>query len=61
MNTAQRQVTEQVREGNGQFGHWLDKVCRCGARKGEHLASRPFPMEDETRCAGFRVARKAAR
>lgn len=44
-----------TREANGQYNHGLDRVCKCGRRKGEHLAVRPYPMEDEDDCPRFRA------
>lgn len=59
MNTTKAEteaMTEQVRQTDGKFGHGLDKVCRCGATKGEHMAERPFDL-DETGCTGFKAAK----
>lgn len=54
--------TKQLRQSNGQFGHGLDKVCRCGRRKGQHDAVRPFPIGEDLGdglggCEGFKAAR----
>jgi hypothetical protein len=53
----QAAMREQIRQESGQFGHSFDKVCRCGATKGQHMAAAPFDL-DETNCRGFKLARK---
>ncbi len=55
MNNASKE--RRTREANGQYNHILDSVCKCGERKGEHLAVRPYPMWDESLCARFRAAK----
>lgn len=43
-------------ERDGRYTHSLDAVCKCGARKGQHLAKAPYALE-ETNCQGFRRAK----
>lgn len=38
---------------NGQYTGKNDHVCRCGARKGEHMAEAPFNL-DRTKCEKFK-------
>lgn len=50
--------TAPTRDANGQYNHGLDAMCKCGNRKGEHLAVRPYPMpDDEGDCPRFRLAK----
>jgi hypothetical protein len=47
----------------GQYAHNLDKVCVCGATKGQHSAHAPYELDDTSvspvECLGFKLARKA--
>ena len=46
-----------ARETNGQYAiNKMDRVCKCGARLGEHMAAKPRDC-DETGCAGFKAAK----
>ena len=52
------ETREQVRQDDGKFGHGLDRLCKCGNRKGQHDAERPFPMgEGPIKCDRFRAAK----
>jgi hypothetical protein len=48
----------RTRDANGQYNHSLARVCKCGRPKGDHLATRPYPMpDDEGDCERFRLAK----
>jgi hypothetical protein len=49
-------TTTERDEQNGQYTHALERVCRCGHRKGLHDAVKPWPYE-EADCEGFKPAR----
>lgn len=48
----------RTRDANGQYNHSLDRVCKCGRPKGDHLAAHPYPMpDDEGDCERFRLSK----
>lgn len=50
---------KKPRSKNGQFAHAkFDRVCKCGARLGEHMAERPRDLE-RTECPGFKPTKPA--
>lgn len=53
MKTTQTK-TKQRRNKEGQYTHTLEKVCVCGATKGQHMAVAPHDLDD-TDCLGFRL------
>ena len=51
-------VKTQGRDTDGKYNHALERMCRCGRSKGDHLAERPYPMDDDS-CERFRAAKGA--
>lgn len=61
-NKIEREINRD--RSNGQYSHGLDTVCRCGHRKGVHLAGGHECVNHETSdgiycdCEKFKKARK---
>jgi len=51
-------TTAERNRKNGRYEENLDRVCKCGHRKGEHLAEYPYPQDDGFQCEGFKAAKK---
>lgn len=72
MNAPTSSAPEALRNDiTGQYAHSLERVCKCGRRKGVHAASAPYPFEaweleeegkEGPECERFRAvkAKKAA-
>jgi hypothetical protein len=70
MNSMEHGKQEQLREQNGQYAVGWDRLCKCGHRKGEHMAGdgrgayecqynvEYFEGHDECPCTKFKAARR---